>query len=321
MSKTIQLKLLKIKYEGDSIGDDIRIEINCSDQYFGLDKQIKNGSQKEVNVTVAQLSVHSNQSLFTFPIEIKIIEKDAIFNDVGFIESKLEINQNEFLVKKYSFEIKVKESRGTILGSRTAIFVLDFETQVSENILYVPTTNDGWLTCYNVKTKIKTGLPNYLKIHLDKVESNKEFVTPLEGLLRGVQFWIKKDRDASLKFRKVNNQTNSVELIYSISSKILTIGNKKYKTTGSLEAPWKRGFYDIEIPDYPHIGGLNYNESKYGKVWFRVGHSGDRYLHTGRHSLGCMTVIEITKWDEICEKLIKARKGDGISVGILMVVE
>jgi hypothetical protein len=34
-----------------------------------------------------------------------------------------------------------------------------------------------------------------------------------------------------------------------------------------------------------------------------------------------MTIIEVEKWDALCEVLLKARKGDFISVGILEVVE
>ena len=82
------------------------------------------------------------------------------------------------------------------------------------------------------------------------------------------------------------------------------------------------GIYDIEIPDAPHEGGINYTKiAKFAKVWFRVGHKDAKYLHTGMHSLGCITVLEQDKWDEIFHQLIKARKGDGLSVGVLEVVD
>lgn len=41
MSKNIQIKLLKIKYSGDSVGDDIRIEVEHLNGLWVLDKQIK----------------------------------------------------------------------------------------------------------------------------------------------------------------------------------------------------------------------------------------------------------------------------------------
>lgn len=79
--------------------------------------------------------------------------------------------------------------------------------------------------------------------------------------------------------------------------------------------------YDIEIPDYAHRGGANYPEAKRAKTWFKIGHNGERYLHAGGHSLGCMTVIEVTRWMEIYNALIKARKGDFMSVGVLEVIK
>lgn len=85
--------------------------------------------------------------------------------------------------------------------------------------------------------------------------------------------------------------------------------------------PLKKGVYDLEIPDAPHLGGGSYLErAKLAKVWFRIGHSGERYLHTGRVTLGCVTMTEIEHWDDLCKVLMKARKGDGKSVGTLEVI-
>lgn len=80
--------------------------------------------------------------------------------------------------------------------------------------------------------------------------------------------------------------------------------------------------YDIEIPDYPHRGGRIYlSQAKRSMTWFRIGHSGERYLHAGGYSLGCMTVVEIKHWMEIYNAVIKARKGDFMSVGALEVID
>ena len=109
---------------------------------------------------------------------------------------------------------------------------------------------------------------------------------------------------------------------YSISQKTFILNGKKYKTTDYPETPWEKGLYDIEIPDAPHKGGGNYlNQSKRARTWFRIGHNGERYLHAGGFSLGCITVIEANRWTEIYDNLIKARKGDFMSVGILEVID
>ena len=56
-------------------------------------------------------------------------------------------------------------------------------------------------------------------------------------------------------------------------------------------------------------------------MWFRIGHSGDRYVHTGTVSAGCLSMNEIKKWDNLCIKMLKTRKGDGVSVGTLKVIK
>lgn len=115
---------------------------------------------------------------------------------------------------------------------------------------------------------------------------------------------------------------SSIYLKYSISKKKLIIDNKKYNATDYPDSPIKKGWYDIELPDSPHLGGQYYLETSLrAKTWFRIGHEGERYLHTGRRSLGCITITDTKKWDEIYNKLIKARKGDFLSVGVLEVVD
>ena len=99
------------------------------------------------------------------------------------------------------------------------------------------------------------------------------------------------------------------------------LNGKKYKTVDYPKDPWQKGLYDLEIPDYAHHGGEYYPEAKRAKVWFKVGHSGARYLHAGGISRGCMTIIETKRWMEIYNKLIKARKGDFMSVGILEIID
>ncbi|MEK7198102.1 MAG: hypothetical protein AAB648_01405, partial [Patescibacteria group bacterium] len=56
-------------------------------------------------------------------------------------------------------------------------------------------------------------------------------------------------------------------------------------------------------------------------TWFKIGHGGERYLHAGGLSLGCITVIETSRWMEVYNILIRARKDDFMSVGVLEVVD
>jgi len=319
MAKNIQIKLLKIKYDGDSVGDDIRIEIEHPGGLWSFDKKIKNKSDINIEKIIYQFVATSNTD--SIPLDIKVVEKDLVFNDVGNIKIDLGVDLNNSKPQISTHEVVVKESRGMTPGSKKAIFSLILEVLVSENIRYIPLTDDGWFLCRREGFKSKIDLPSFLKLHFDYVNSGKEYFTILEGGHKGIQMYASEEREKKFHFLQENPQIDAVDLIYSISKKTLKLNNKTYLTTDSLNAPWKKGLYDIEIPDYSHKGGLYYEESKFARVWFRIGHNGDRYLHTGAHSLGCMTVIEVKKWDEIFGILIKARKGDGESVGILKVVD
>ena len=81
MIKTIQLKLSKIKYGGDSIGRDIRLELEVLGKFLRIDKRIKAGTTVEINREVGRFE--TDRELFQTEILITVIERDLLFNDVG----------------------------------------------------------------------------------------------------------------------------------------------------------------------------------------------------------------------------------------------
>jgi len=143
----------------------------------------------------------------------------------------------------------------------------------------------------------------------------------MEGSLQGVKVSVKLDDKGMSYLGKENQHTAPVSITYSISKKTARFRDKVYATIDDPKSPWKKGLYDIEIPDYSHEGGHNYPESKLATVWFRIGHEGKRYFHLGSRSNGCMTLTQIHRWDELCKILIRARKGDGRSIGIVKVID
>lgn len=53
---------------------------------------------------------------------------------------------------------------------------------------------------------------------------------------------------------------------YSISKKIFTINGKQYNAIDYPDAPWIKGTYNMEIPDFPHGNNNSYTEAKRQKV-------------------------------------------------------
>jgi hypothetical protein len=162
----------------------------------------------------------------------------------------------------------------------------------------------------------------FLKVQSEYIEKGREYFTILEGIYKNQKASVSLGENMESRLLPKTEHQPPIYLKYSIFQKALYIGNSKYQTTDHTDSPWKKGWYDVELPDYPHKDRRNYvNIASRAKTWFRIGHEGERYLHTGSRSLGCITITEIEKWDEIYNKLIKARKGDFLSVGVLEVVD
>ncbi|MBU2575963.1 hypothetical protein KKF64_02660 [Patescibacteria group bacterium] len=325
MLKSIQLKFSKIKYKGDSIGDDIRIEIEALGKFLRVDKRIKVGKTAKIDKEVGRFE--TDQKSFQMGILINAIEKDLLFNDVANLEGNIKINTASTKLQQFVFKVKVRETRsifGRFWGTKTAVFEITLEAEVSDAIRYVPDLDEsqGFINVRLEDNKSIEELPAYLKVKLERADTKREYFTILEGPYRGKLTSIKLKENGSSWFVADIKHEPMIRAKYSISQKIFILKGKKYETRDYPKSPWKKGLYDIEIPDYSHDGGRRYlKESKRAMTWFKIGHGGEKYLHTGGRSLGCMTVVEVKRWMEIYNLLIKARKGDYMSVGVLEVVD
>ncbi len=318
MFKTVVLKLVNIKYSGDSIGNDIRVEISALNNFISVDKKVKRRKSVACDEIVGQFFVSDEH--FNPEIKITVIEKDLISNDVGGITAKIKINLENSESQISAHKVEVRESRGKKRGKRCGMFEIALEATASPVFGYVPETKDGWLRV-EIQNKKIISIPSFLKVRIDRRNDGREYFIILEGVLRGQKASVKSRPDGRSFLLNDNPHTAAVRATYSIFEKILSLNGKRYPTTDYTGAPWLKGLYDIEIPDTPHQGGLRYvSTAKNPTVWFRVGHSGERYIHTGSHSLGCITVVDQERWGAIYDALIKARKGDSASVGVLEVI-
>ena len=322
MVKIVQLKLSKIKYSGDSIGRNIRVEIEVLGKFLRIDKRIKAGTTAEINREVGRFE--TDQRLFQADVLITVIERDLLFNDVGNTKDNIEVNTAATKPQQFVFEIQVRESRSLLSrlfwGKRTAIFEVTLEAQIGEIERCTPDTEDGWLVAQTGQGKW-VSLPAYITVYPKSIKNGREYFIPSEGTNRGKLLSIPlKDDNSSYLISNVEHES-MINAKYSISEKVFMLNGKKYKAIDYLEAPWEKGIYDIGIPDYPHGSNDTYAEAIRQKVWFPINFENARYLHVGARSAGCMTIIETTKWMEIYNALIKSRKGDFKNVGTLKVID
>jgi hypothetical protein len=192
---------------------------------------------------------------------------------------------------------------------------------------YARDTSDGWLTVLTNGTR--TSIPSGLKVAVSSTANGRDYGTIKEGILDGTSFDVTAGnlqstyrRVSDLKVR-VKPHAGSPAVIDGISYDLdLSISYKEsgsirrtgpYPATTDPSNPLSYGIHDLEIADFPHPAGARYGA--FGTVWFRIGHSGDRYLHPGRISLGCMTCAP-RNWPEIYQ-IVNAARADSRSVGTL----
>lgn len=120
------IKLKGISYLGDSVGNDINVEIKIRDQVFKFNPPIKLNSTLGLNSEIFHFDFTSDK--FEENVNIKVTEKDIIFDDVGEINQKININLSNNEIQEFTFETRVQEI-GTNFHKMTAIFkiVLVFE--------------------------------------------------------------------------------------------------------------------------------------------------------------------------------------------------
>lgn len=195
-------------------------------------------------------------------------------------------------------------------------------------VCYVSNTDSqGWLNV-RMNSGMVWPLPKYLKLEFIERRDKRDHFKILEGRWRGTRASVSQradgrplSSDASYILRGEPPHTSAATVKINLTTEQLWYGSN-----GPLEAftdssnPVPDGTHDLEIPYEPHPGGHNYTaQSPFSSTWFRIGHSGDRFLHPGRGSLGCATVRSLSDWTSVYNYLIVAR-ADLISVGTLEVV-
>ncbi len=120
------IKFKSISYLGDSVGNDIKIEVKIRGQIFTFNPPIKLNRILDLNSEIFNFDFISDK--FEENVNIKVIEKDIIFDDVGEINQKIDINLSNNETQEFAFETRVQEI-GTNFHKVTAIFkiVLVFE--------------------------------------------------------------------------------------------------------------------------------------------------------------------------------------------------
>jgi len=166
-------------------------------------------------------------------------------------------------------------------------------------------------------------LPQYLRVGYHGTADGADVITVLEGKSMGRIALVPRRRDGSSYVREGDPWLGGAEILYVRRSRTLWFGFHGYvRAITHVDNPQMYGTFDLEIPDTFHSGGLPYESmSIHAGTWFRIGHEGDRYLHAGYSSGGCVTVTDVAAWTSLYSYLIRRRIGDGIGVGVIRVID
>ena len=182
-------------------------------------------------------------------------------------------------------------------------------------------SEDGWLTVRHANGSTYPPLPEYLRVNHTDTEGGRDQFTIVEsgrnGALVGEEASVTRKPDGGSYLTTGASYSGPASVSFNQSSAELRYGSRgPVRAITDPNNPIPEGTHNLEIPYEAHPGGGRYTgEARYAKTWFRVGHSGDRFLHTGNVSAGCATVQSVGEWDNIYQYLITSRTGDTKSVG------
>jgi hypothetical protein len=163
-----------------------------------------------------------------------------------------------------------------------------------------------------------TPLPWYLKVNHTARANNRDELEVLEGSHRGQKGSVTVKSSSDSYLQAGLSYKGAAAVTMKKGARQLVYGGTTLEAFTDADNPLPSGSHEIQIPDEPHGHGAIYGT--YATSWFRLGTSGDRYLHPGRFSLGCATVSETSGWPALYTYLINSRQSP-TAVGTLTVTD
>jgi hypothetical protein len=198
-------------------------------------------------------------------------------------------------------------------------------------IRWLKQTDDGWIVTLDA-AGLRRSLPSHMRLDWVGMAAGRDRFQVLEGIHLGTAGSLVSNSGlfssndpqlsaATVRFRDrvggpatIDGVTYQKEILIEYASSAGTQSEGPFNAVGDQNNPIPIGTHVLQIPDFPHELGAPY--SPFGTVWFRIGNTGDRYLHPGRISLGCATA-QGSAWTRIYNAIIK-RRGTSGNIGTLV---
>jgi len=319
MNKLVTLRLKSMIYSGQNLGPDFRFAISLGGKSTETGKRIRAGETRSFDEVILRVAVPESASQLN--LSIVVSESDPLYDDVGSAQSMVQAGG---VGEKKKHLLKIPVIGMGWEKKKRAVLKIGLETEIESTLRYVKDVlPDGWLKVKLAQGRVES-LPYLLKVALleeDEKQEGRESFKILEGIHEGKSASVALPGTGKSYLIRNEHHSAAAVLTYSLSKRELTIrGLGKFKIDMDPDNPIPPGTYPMEIPDAPHQLGASYTSiTRYAKTWFRLGREGDRYLHGGDRSAGCITVLHKRKWTRICLFLLRSRK-DSRTVGMLKVI-
>lgn len=136
MPKKITLRLVGIRYEGVSIGNDVWVEVDVFGKTVAYDAKLKRGESIQPKLELGSTPVKKKP--FEISATIRVIERDVLFPDQGQATAQIKVDPSASFPQSFTHMIAVRESRGFVT-KRTARFEITIEAHIPKRI---PTVDD-----------------------------------------------------------------------------------------------------------------------------------------------------------------------------------
>lgn len=296
-----------------------KVELDNNALLLGSDYEfyfIIGGQTKAIDVTKTQDGINVNRQLVvtvflpSLPAEVDLeatVREIDLLDDKGTFNSKISLDFSEATEQLILIQIKIKAHGREQVDS--GVVMIHLEASVENGFRFVTDASPaGWL-----KVKDSSGnvilLPHYLMVQLNETLQSRDYFVIKEGEYE--------DTLASVMLKPDGSSHLDIALQHVVPARLtfMTRDNKlEISGVGQFAAivdpnnPLQAGTYDLMIPDEPHNGGRVYmRRARHAKTWFKIGAIGDRYLHPGEMSAGCVTITDLLHWETIYDHLIKSR--------------
>ncbi len=317
ITRLTKIVFSRVLFTGDKLGPDYEFNFAATGQSATIKVNMTKKREAELNKDI--FSISELPEVRRIPLRIEALERDKPFSDTGSLETELNIAYPEPREQSTTFDVivygKGREIRKQSKASITLITCLD------KGLRYVAGLNpNSWLSV-DLDVGFQVQLPHFLGVELVEMTSQGTHFRILEGRFKGELAQISSSAGSDYLRQEIGVRKESARLHLRKSSQRLQIaGLGEFSVVLDPRNPLPMGSYVVEIPDEPHELGRPYlDQAKYARTWFRLGETGDRYLHTGRVSAGCVTVETVDSWDSICKFLLRCRL-DSKAIGILEVL-